>query len=881
MQSSANAEEDEELLYAILYTAYRDASGFARMRLRRDLIGKACREFVRFPHRNFCISPAIRVMAHILFQDDSAGSGTTPSKDENVSAALRKRVAKEVVFPLHQTNRWYVWDRQIPLLKMYHTPLVRLLDRWCEAEPDYFVAETLKACVKHWPVSTEANTAKEVLLLQEMRRIAERSPSAAYFTETVTPVLLPRIAACLKSLNAQVVECALLFWKSEKFAKMTLSTSAWMQTLLPLLWREEAFWNPTVNKMTALVLEKFRAGDSTKFDKLCRQIWESRQLVSHAKRSAASTASQSRAPRAGPGRGVAPSTLLEQEEQQEEESGDLLDQQPPTKTLGMQRRPGVTTSAGLGGGAGGGPGSVAKQMREWKEGGRGASSSRGGPPSTITGVAPWAAQSGGGARQPPSTITGVAPWATGGSSFAGGRPGPLSRQPPSTITGVAPWASSGGTPGSSFGSRAGPLSAVGGGAGAAGPLTGMLRPPMGPLSSTSNSSNQVNPMSMEGITEGDEDKEGDSEMEPVEGSSRFNARSTAEDGEEDAAVAAMRVYIRELNPKVSQVRDWDDNLLSLTSTYLPTLKFHDIVYGHQDLGSGAFSTVKYGRTVVKGRTQSEWPEYAVKVVSLATIKKHNYVRQVNQEMAVLKVLSHPNICRMVSTFRWRDGAYIVLEFCSQGDLHAYVTKNGPLSSSLANPADDFRFVVGEIVAGLTAIHEQGFAFGDMKPENVVITSSGHCKITDFGGARALTPEASAQINQDLLVNLRSGDWRTGAAAESGRSSTDDSKSPSALFTSDKMTPAVDQELALLQDEESRRTITDESEQQNQSGDTVLTFEGTSAYMAPELVRKQRSPGVQSDAWALGCSIYFLFCGRLPVWGDSDDGVQKALVRFLE
>jgi hypothetical protein len=45
---------------------------------------------------------------------------------------------------------------------------------------------------------------------------------------------------------------------------------------------------------------------------------------------------------------------------------------------------------------------------------------------------------------------------------------------------------------------------------------------------------------------------------------------------------------------------------------LPNLKFHDLVFGHE-LGTGAFSTVKYARLIVKGQSQSSWPEYAVKV----------------------------------------------------------------------------------------------------------------------------------------------------------------------------------------------------------------------------------------------------------------------------
>ena len=42
-----------------------------------------------------------------------------------------------------------------------------------------------------------------------------------------------------------------------------------------------------------------------------------------------------------------------------------------------------------------------------------------------------------------------------------------------------------------------------------------------------------------------------------------------------------------------------------------------------------------------------------------------YEQNVLREISVLQILSHPGIARMVSSFRWRDGAYLVLEYASK------------------------------------------------------------------------------------------------------------------------------------------------------------------------------------------------------------------------
>ena len=141
------------------------------------------------------------------------------------------------------------------------------------------------------------------------------------------------------------------------------------------------------------------------------------------------------------------------------------------------------------------------------------------------------------------------------------------------------------------------------------------------------------------------------------------------------------------------------------------------------LYTGTFSTVKYARLVVKETTRSNWPEYAVKIISDTKIEEFHYKNNVIREMAILKVLGHPNLCRMVSAFKYRGSAYLVLEYASRGDLHNHIINGGNKLSHL-----QARFVLGEVFAGLTCIHDIGFSYNDLKPENVLITSLGHVKV---------------------------------------------------------------------------------------------------------------------------------------------------------
>ena len=133
---------------------------------------------------------------------------------------------------------------------------------------------------------------------------------------------------------------------------------------------------------------------------------------------------------------------------------------------------------------------------------------------------------------------------------------------------------------------------------------------------------------------------------------------------------------------------------------------------------------------------------------------------------MLQMLSHPGIARLISTFRYKDSAYLVLEYAAKGDLHTYLMTYGKLGHLYT------RFIVGEIVAALTSIHEIGFCFNDLKPENVLISEIGHIKVADFGACRPITQGARDLLFQSksLLTNIRNGDWKEpsdGEAVHSG------------------------------------------------------------------------------------------------------------------
>jgi serine/threonine protein kinase len=290
--------------------------------------------------------------------------------------------------------------------------------------------------------------------------------------------------------------------------------------------------------------------------------------------------------------------------------------------------------------------------------------------------------------------------------------------------------------------------------------------------------------------------------------------------------------------------------LSRSPVLLPSLAFQDLVFGHE-LGAGSFSSVRYAKLIRKGLPASQWPEYAIKVISTQTINEMGYELAVRREIAVLSSLTHPNVTRLASAFRWRDGAFLVLEYCSGGDLQKLLSEVGSLSEDAA------KFLMAEVCAGIHHIHSMGLTYGDCKPENIVLVGTGtgsarsesvglHAKITDFAACRPFNThgyEIFANA-RDILKNLRDGDWR----AQHG------------LAEATGATPQPTQVVQPLLQTAPESETSDDSESTEKDDDRL---EGTVEYLAPELASKRGQPTIASDAFAFGVTLFKVLTGELP------------------
>jgi serine/threonine-protein kinase len=102
-----------------------------------------------------------------------------------------------------------------------------------------------------------------------------------------------------------------------------------------------------------------------------------------------------------------------------------------------------------------------------------------------------------------------------------------------------------------------------------------------------------------------------------------------------------------------------------------------------------------------------------------------------REPRLLATLNHPNIVTIVTAEKQDNIFFIVMEFVSGETLEAIIAREGALDLGLAL---DYTC---QICNAVDHAHRQGVLHRDLRPSNVLVSSSGLVKVADFGTSRFL------------------------------------------------------------------------------------------------------------------------------------------------
>jgi len=465
----------------------------------------------------------------------------------------------QVLLPLHKPSGMVLWRDQAPLLGLYHKPLVQCI---CAiVSLDHLLIGKVIDGLLHpdiWPIEQNSsqntrsesavisNTPKVLLLLHEIDTLigllgckdsADVTDNEKYdMKDCIIPLVL-RLSSCIASDNSRTSERALQFFKNSKFQLLIkLHLHSVMTPLMRALCRVDSGmdvpWNPTVRKMTLIVIHELESYDSAVFKDCCRCLYcnnvDERKVdtMNHSK-------------------------------------GSKKELGATQRSIILNNAPNSLSAASL------------KKFAGWK------------PPSSSV-------------RPPNLTPMGTVvstPVASFSVSIS---------QPPLGVTGIAPWAVNNNSPIQST-------------------VKKNLIPKLKPM--ISHDSGRKEKLALFEQKQTSKHTRNNSSIEIEDAQNQLDLKEKTACGmiNDESSFRRVYGYIEKLKPPFTDASNtttsWVEAQMSESPVLLPNLKFHDLVFG-ETLGTGAFSTVKYARRIVKNKSRSFWPEYAVKVFHTHTYLRH-------------------------------------------------------------------------------------------------------------------------------------------------------------------------------------------------------------------------------------------------------------------
>ncbi|XP_056376357.1 serine/threonine-protein kinase DCLK3 [Hyla sarda] len=181
----------------------------------------------------------------------------------------------------------------------------------------------------------------------------------------------------------------------------------------------------------------------------------------------------------------------------------------------------------------------------------------------------------------------------------------------------------------------------------------------------------------------------------------------------------------------------------------------------KSIGDGNFAVVKECR--IRNTNQ----EFAMKIIDKAKLVGKEDI--IENEVRIIKLLSHPNIVKLLDNFETENEIYLIMEYIKGGDLFDAITE------SIKFTEHNAALMLNDLCEALGYIHGKNIVHRDLKPENLLVQKnpdgSSTLKLADFGLAVFVTepiltvcgtptyvaPEILSEKGYGLEVDM----WATG------------------------------------------------------------------------------------------------------------------------
>ena len=141
------------------------------------------------------------------------------------------------------------------------------------------------------------------------------------------------------------------------------------------------------------------------------------------------------------------------------------------------------------------------------------------------------------------------------------------------------------------------------------------------------------------------------------------------------------------------------------------------------IGKGSFAKVY----LVRNKHNQKL--YSMKKLDKPFIKRNQQEQHIINERILLSKVNYPFLVKLYCAFQDQEHLYFVMEFIQGGELFFH------LHREIRFDDEKTRFYIAELILVLNFLHKNKIIYRDIKPENILLDSDGHIKLTDFGLSR--------------------------------------------------------------------------------------------------------------------------------------------------
>jgi eukaryotic-like serine/threonine-protein kinase len=146
------------------------------------------------------------------------------------------------------------------------------------------------------------------------------------------------------------------------------------------------------------------------------------------------------------------------------------------------------------------------------------------------------------------------------------------------------------------------------------------------------------------------------------------------------------------------------------------------------------------RHMVTGQTSQVWEvvegnsgrHFAMKLLLPEKARESQYRHFLFHEADVGRELAHPNIIRIVKVDHSADNPYFVMEYFPAGNLKVRIMRKE--QDFLREKGQD---ILKQAATGLAYMNAKGWVHRDVKPDNILVASSGDVRLIDFALAQRI------------------------------------------------------------------------------------------------------------------------------------------------